>query len=98
VPRYGYRVGVPHGGFWKEILNSDAQEYGGSGQGNMGGVEASPESFYGKFEYTLSVTLPPLGIVVFKKEPASESSTTTPPEKAKHKARNPKQTQNPKSE
>ena len=61
MPRHNYRVGVPQGGFWQEILNSDAQDYGGSGQGNMGGVEASPASFYGKFDYTLSVTLPPLG-------------------------------------
>ncbi len=72
VPRHNYRVGVPKGGFWKEILNSDAKDYGGSGQGNMGGVEASPASFYGKFDYTLSVTLPPLGVVVFKHEPARE--------------------------
>ncbi len=64
----------------------------------MGGVEASPESFYGKFEYTLSVTLPPLGIVVFKRQPAPESATPTPPESAKRKARNPKQTQDPRSE
>ena len=40
VPRYGYRVGVPSGGFWRELLNSDAQEYGGSGMGNLGGVHA----------------------------------------------------------
>jgi 1,4-alpha-glucan branching enzyme len=67
VPRYNYRVGVPYGGWWKEILNSDATEYSGSGQGNMGGVEASPASFYGKFDYSLSVTLPPLAVVVFKR-------------------------------
>jgi 1,4-alpha-glucan branching enzyme len=66
VPRHNYHVGVPRGGLWTEILNSDAKEYGGSGQGNMGGVEASPASFYGKFDYTLSVTLPPLALVVFK--------------------------------
>jgi 1,4-alpha-glucan branching enzyme len=72
VPRHNYRLGVPQGGFWTEILNSDAQDYGGSGQGNMGSVEASPASFYGKFDYTLSVTLPPLGIVVFKKELTKE--------------------------
>jgi 1,4-alpha-glucan branching enzyme len=76
VPRSNYRLGVPYGGFWKEILNSDAACYGGSGQGNMGGVEASPASFYGKFDHTLSVMLPPLGIVVFqrdlKTEPAPE--------------------------
>jgi 1,4-alpha-glucan branching enzyme len=67
VPRHNYRVGVPQGGLWREILNSDAKDYGGSGQGNMGGVEASPASFYGRFDHSLSVTLPPLGIVVFKR-------------------------------
>ena len=66
VPRSNYRVGVPRGGFWKEILNSDAKDYGGSGQGNMGGVEASPASFYGRYDHSLSVALPPLGLVAFK--------------------------------
>jgi 1,4-alpha-glucan branching enzyme len=78
VPRPNYRVGVPRGGIWKEILNSDAKDYGGSGQGNMGGVEASPASFYGKFDHTLSVTLPPLGIVVFKHRPTPEPSPPAP--------------------
>ena len=78
VPRHNYRVGVPQGGFWTEILNSDARDYGGSGQGNMGNVEAAPASFYGKFDYTLSVTLPPLGIVVFKKELTKELLTPAP--------------------
>ena len=68
VPRHDYRIGVAHGGYWEEILNSDATEYGGSGQGNMGGIEASPASFYGNFDYTLSVTIPPLGLVVFRKD------------------------------
>ncbi|UCD50257.1 MAG: 1,4-alpha-glucan branching protein GlgB [Phycisphaerales bacterium] len=68
VPRHDYRIGVAHGGFWEEILNSDATEYGGSGQGNMGGIEASSASFYGNFDYTLSVTIPPLGLVVFRKD------------------------------
>jgi len=78
VPRHNYHVGVPQGGFWREILNSDAKDYGGSGQGNMGGVEAAPVSFYGKFDYTLSVTLPPLGIVVFKRQPAQEPPPPVP--------------------
>jgi 1,4-alpha-glucan branching enzyme len=73
VPRGNYRMGVPVGGFWKEILNSDATCYGGSGQGNMGGVEASPASFYGRFDHTLSVTLPPLGVVVFRKDLKAEA-------------------------
>jgi 1,4-alpha-glucan branching enzyme len=72
VARHNYRIGVPQGGYWKEILNSDAKEYGGSGQGNLGGVEASPASFYGKFEYSLSVTLPPLGLVVFQNQPGEQ--------------------------
>ena len=42
VPRYNYRVGAPRGGFWTEQLNSDAVEYGGSGQGNFGGADAAP--------------------------------------------------------
>jgi hypothetical protein len=44
----------------------------------MGSVEASPASFYGKFDYSLSVTLPPLGIVIFKRQPASEPPPAAP--------------------
>lgn len=65
VPRLDYRIGVPHGGFWQEILNSDAEAYWGSGQGNMGGVEASPVALHG-FSHSLSLVLPPLGVVVLK--------------------------------
>jgi 1,4-alpha-glucan branching enzyme len=65
VVRYHYRVGAPHGGFWQEMLNSDAKEYGGSGQGNLGGVEASPISSHGR-PYTLDLTLPPLSVLFFK--------------------------------
>jgi 1,4-alpha-glucan branching enzyme len=68
VPRHNYRIGLPCGGFWKEVLNSDAKEYGGSGHGNMGGVEASPVSFYGRYDFSLSITLPPLSLVVFKQQ------------------------------
>ena len=67
VPRRNYRVGVPTGGFWKELLNSDAPEYGGSGQGNFGGLEATPVPSHGKY-HSLSLTLPPLGILIFKQE------------------------------
>jgi len=68
VPRYNYRVGVPVGGIWREVLNSDAKEYGGSGQGNLGQVEAGPVSFYGRYDFSLSLTLPPLGMVVFQEK------------------------------
>jgi 1,4-alpha-glucan branching enzyme len=71
VPRHNYRVGVPRGGFWKEALNSDARTYGGSGQGNLGGLEASPLPAHGKY-YSLSLTLPPLSVVFFKCEEQSE--------------------------
>ncbi|TVR00962.1 MAG: 1,4-alpha-glucan branching protein GlgB [Desulfovibrionales bacterium] len=67
VPRENYRVGVPRGGFWREILNSDAQEYGGSGLGNMGGVEAAPLPSHGHYS-SLALTLPPLGVVYFKSD------------------------------
>jgi 1,4-alpha-glucan branching enzyme len=65
VPRLNYRVGVPFGGFWREVLNSDAWHYGGSGHGNLGGLEASPISFHGR-PYSLNLTLPPLTAVFFK--------------------------------
>ena len=67
VPRLNYRVGVPRGGCWREILNSDAKEYGGSGHGNLGAVEASPIFFHGR-PNSLNLTLPPLGAAFFKSE------------------------------
>jgi len=65
VPRQNYRIGVPHGGFWREVLNGDAALYGGSGQGNFGGIEASPVSASGRY-HSLTATLPPLAILVFR--------------------------------
>jgi 1,4-alpha-glucan branching enzyme len=66
VPRHNYRVGVPQGGRWDEVLNSDAPLYGGSGQGNLGGVDTAPVSCHGR-PYLLTITVPPLGMVVFKR-------------------------------
>jgi 1,4-alpha-glucan branching enzyme len=60
VPRYAYRIGVPRGGYWREALNSDAGEYGGSGVGNFGGLEAEPTPCDG-YGHSLTLTLPPLG-------------------------------------
>jgi 1,4-alpha-glucan branching enzyme len=59
-------VGVPHGGYWREILNSDGSVYGGSGMGNMGGTEALPTEIHGR-PYGLRLTLPPLGALFLKK-------------------------------
>ena len=67
VLRHNYRVGVPRSGFWREMLNSDAKEYGGSSRGNLGGVESVPVSFHGHY-HSLTLTVPPLGILVFKRE------------------------------
>ena len=65
LPRYNYRLGVPAGGAWRELLNSDAILYGGSGQGNMGEVEAAPVPSHDRF-HSLALTLPPLGIVLLE--------------------------------
>jgi 1,4-alpha-glucan branching enzyme len=69
IPRHNYRVGAPRGGFWEELLNSDSTLYGGSGHGNMGGVEAAPVAAHGQ-PYSLNLTLPPLGIVYMKRRQA----------------------------
>ena len=65
VPRYDYRLGVPKAGYWKEELNSDATLYGGSGLGNGGGVTASSIPCHGR-PYSVSLTLPPLSVVIFR--------------------------------
>jgi 1,4-alpha-glucan branching enzyme len=67
VPRQSYRVGVPSAGFWRELLNSDAAEYGGSGLGNLGGRTAEPGPVHGR-PYQLNLTLPPLSTVFLKAE------------------------------
>jgi len=67
VPRENYRIGVPGRGYWKELLNSDGPEYGGSGLGNFGGVEAAPIPMHGK-SHSLTLTLPPLGVLFLKRE------------------------------
>lgn len=65
VVRKCYQVGVPHGGFYMEIFNSDIQEYGGAGYGNLGGVNANMESWQNR-PYSISITLPPLSVTIFK--------------------------------
>ncbi|PYQ51288.1 MAG: 1,4-alpha-glucan branching enzyme [Acidobacteria bacterium] len=67
MPRHNYAVGVPSGGHWREILNSDAPLYGGSGQGNMGGVDAAPIPLHGR-RWSVNLTLPPLGAVFLLNE------------------------------
>jgi len=67
LPRHNYQVGVPRGGRWTEVLNSDATLYGGSGQGNMGGLDAAPLPLHGR-RWSVNLTLPPLGAVFLLSE------------------------------
>ena len=69
VLRPNYRVGAPHGGFWREALNSDAERYGGWNHGNFGGCEAAPFPHHGR-PWTLSLTVPPFGCLFLKSEGA----------------------------
>jgi 1,4-alpha-glucan branching enzyme len=64
VPRLGYRIGAPRPGFWREVLNSDALEYGGSGVGNSGGGEAMADGLHAR-PFSLTLTLPPLSVLFF---------------------------------
>jgi len=72
VERTNYRVGAPANGYWREVLNSDSARYGGANRGNMGGVDAVPIPLHGR-PYSLTLTLPPLCMLLFKREaPAVE--------------------------
>jgi len=67
VLRRPYRVGLPRGGFWREMLNSDAEIYGGSNQGNLGGVQADDYQVQNQ-PFSAPLTLPPTSVVVFRPE------------------------------
>jgi len=69
TPRYNYKIGVPDGGPWKEILNTDSSAYGGSGHGNFGEVIAQKPGR----QFCINITLPPLGLIFFKKGPGPEN-------------------------
>ncbi|NOX21266.1 MAG: 1,4-alpha-glucan branching protein GlgB [Nitrospirae bacterium] len=65
VPRYNYLIGVPEPGFYREILNSDSELYGGSNMGNLGGVSAEANPIHNR-PFSIKITLPPLSILIFK--------------------------------
>jgi 1,4-alpha-glucan branching enzyme len=67
VPRENYRIGAPRGGRWVERINTDSKDYGGSGMGNMGAIEADDIACHGR-RHSLNLTLPPLGALIL--EPA----------------------------
>ncbi len=78
VARFRYRIGLPKSGKWEEILNSDAEMYGGSNVGNMGGVMATAHKCHGR-PHSAEFTLPPLSIIAFRPEKDAADAT---PEKA----------------
>jgi 1,4-alpha-glucan branching enzyme len=65
VPRENYRLGVPRPGFYKELVNSDAEIYGGGNMGNGGGMYSEPIPSHGR-DQSINITLPPLAVVIFK--------------------------------
>jgi 1,4-alpha-glucan branching enzyme len=65
VPRHAYRIGAPHGAFYRELLNTDASLYGGGNMGNGGGLSAEPQPSHG-FPFSLALTLPPLSVLFLK--------------------------------
>jgi 1,4-alpha-glucan branching enzyme len=68
IPRANFLVGVSARGIWREIINTDAREYGGSGWGNLGGVESVPVSSHGRVE-SVNLNLPPLSTIILRWEP-----------------------------
>jgi 1,4-alpha-glucan branching enzyme len=66
VPRAEYRIGVPEPGYYAELLNSDAAQFGGSNRGNGGGVHTEPVAAHG-FDQSLRLMLPPLACLFLKK-------------------------------
>jgi 1,4-alpha-glucan branching enzyme len=68
MPHRGYRIGLPRPGRWRELINTDAAVYGGSGVGNLGAVEAGPEPYHG-MPASAEITIPPLGALWLAPEP-----------------------------
>lgn len=74
IPRSAYRIGVPRAGYWAEVLNSDAADYGGSGVGNLGGVQTADAACHGHPQ-SITIELPPLAVVVLR-QPAVEAASS----------------------
>ncbi|MEI6126736.1 MAG: alpha amylase C-terminal domain-containing protein, partial [Pseudomonadota bacterium] len=70
VARHNYRIGVPANAFYKEVLNSDSELYGGSNMGNAGGMHSDAHPVHGRL-YSITLTLPPLSCSIFKPQPVS---------------------------
>jgi 1,4-alpha-glucan branching enzyme len=72
VVRYNYRLGVPNDGFYREIINTDGETYGGSNVGNLGGLQADGVEWQGR-THSIVVNLPPLAVIAFKREAPNDS-------------------------
>ena len=70
MPRTNYRIGVPTAGYWRELINSDAKEFGGAGWGNLGGVTSAALPAHGR-AHSLGLTLPPLSTLILQHAPAA---------------------------
>ena len=79
VVREAYRIGVSGDGFWEEIINTDAETYGGGNIGNLGGQEAAHTPWQGK-SHSLLLRLPPLAVVAFKRRIAVHNLESSPAE------------------
>lgn len=77
MERRDYRVGAPRGGYWRELVNSNAQCYAGSGQGNAGGVQAEPAPWHGR-PFSLKLVLPPLAALFFAHGRGAPAAPGTP--------------------
>jgi 1,4-alpha-glucan branching enzyme len=78
-PHSHYRVGVPEMGFYTELFNSDAREYGGSNMGNLGGKWTDEWSFHNQ-PYSLDLCLPPLGVLILKLDRKKTTAAMQPSE------------------
>src|SRR6185312_7289531 len=67
IVRYEYRLGVPEAGFYREIINTDGETYGGSNVGNLGGKDSEKSAWMGR-EHSIPINLPPLATGAFKLE------------------------------
>jgi 1,4-alpha-glucan branching enzyme len=76
VPRLDYRLGVPLPGFYREVLNSDSEAYGGSNLGNYGGVQAEAKPWHGQ-PHSILIAFPPLATLIFKREEVAEEKIVT---------------------
>jgi hypothetical protein len=89
VHRKDYEFGTPRAGFYREILNSDAEEYGGTGEGNLGGIHTE-DRYKFQWPYTLKVNLPPLAVNIFIHEledEVTDENKTEEIEEIKHETK-----------